>query len=87
MSAWSPKSTAALAVEHSRQENVMRLLRGKGYRDVVLISVEERTDDVIEALFTTPVVTAEGVQRREARRAWICRSSSTVQILDNWDIP
>ena len=75
-----------LTSERSNAENVLRLLRGKGYRDVVLISAEVRNDDVVEALFTTPIVTATGTLRREARRAWICRSGA-VQILDNWDVP
>ena len=86
MSAFAPKSMAAITEHRTREENVLKLLRTKGYRDVVLISVTLQNDDVIEALFTTPVVTAEGVQRREARRAWVCRSGS-VQILDNWDVP
>lgn len=86
MSAFSPKSTAALTAERTRESNVLKLLRQRGYRDVVLVSVELRNDDVVEALFTTPVVTADGVQKREARRAWVCRSGA-VQILDNWDVP
>ena len=75
-----------LTSDRSNTENVLKLLRDRGYRDVVLINAEVRNDDVVEALFTTPVVTAAGVTRREARRAWICRSGA-VQILDNWDVP
>lgn len=86
MTAFAPKSMAAITEARVRDENVLKLLREKGYRDVVLISVELRNDDVIEALFTVPQVTAAGVQKREARRAWVCRSG-TVQILDNWDVP
>lgn len=86
MTAFSPMSMAALTEQRARRENVIRLLREKGYRDVNIVSVEVRNDSVCEALFTTPVVTAAGVQRREARRAWICADSSTVSILDNWDV-
>lgn len=87
MSAHTPMSTAAQTLSREREELVLRLLRLRGYRDVQLVSVTELNDDVVEALFTVPQVTADGVQRREARRAWICRASQTVQILDNWDVP
>ena len=77
---------AAITEARVREANVLKVLRGRGYRDVELIRVELKNEDVVEALFTTPIVTADGLQCREARRAWICRSGS-VQIINNWDVP
>lgn len=85
MAAFAPRSMAAITEARTREENVLKVLRGRGYRDVELVRVELLGEDMIEACFTTPVVTKDGVQRREARRAFIARAGD-VTIIDNWDV-
>jgi hypothetical protein len=83
MTGFAPRSMAAINEHRTRSENVHKLLTGKGYRDVQLLSVVLQTEDVCEATFTVPV-DPPGNGRR-AYTAWVCRSGS-VQVLDGMPV-
>lgn len=83
MSAFSPKSTAALILEREQHGQVQQLLAGR-FTGARVVQTTQLSDDVLEALFTVPY--GYPSPRRCAKTAWICRASSSVQIMDGWNV-
>ena len=80
MSAFSPKSSAALVLE-AEQRGLVRSLLASMFPGAEVHRSEQLSEDVIECLLTVP----EG-ERMAPRTAWICRSSGSVQVMDGWPV-
>ena len=80
MSAFSPKSSAALVLE-AEQRGLVRSLVVSVVPGARIHRTEQLTEDVIECLISVP----DG-ERESPRTAYIDRPSGSVSVIDGWHV-
>lgn len=83
MTAFAPRSSAALRIDQDLYANVQRLLAGR-YTGARLQQATQLDENTVEALFTVPYG-APSI-KRVAKLAWINRRTSSIQVVDGWPV-
>lgn len=82
MSAFAPRSTAALTLDRETFGLAEKLLAAQ-FPTAEIFRVQRLSTDVVEVLFVVPM----GEGRRPAEKvAWICRAGLVVQVMDGWPV-